>query len=67
VSRENQHVKLGAYHTIDLELHHPFTLAKNEWDAYAKQRVDEACDTTRQASIAAIVMEEGKVLYCYEY
>ena len=30
---ENQHVKMGAYHTIDLELNRKFTLTKAHWDS----------------------------------
>ncbi|KAL1915550.1 uncharacterized protein VTP21DRAFT_6674 [Calcarisporiella thermophila] len=56
---ENQYVKLGMYHTIDLELHRNFTLLKPEWDTIALERVEEACDITKQADVAAIVAQEG--------
>lgn len=42
---ENQYVKMGAYHTLDLELNRKFTLKKDYWDAIALERVEEACDS----------------------
>ena len=44
---ENQYVKMGAYHTLDLELQRKFTLTKQHWDAIALERIDEACDSGR--------------------
>jgi protein pelota len=38
-------VKMGAYHTLSLELQRKFTLTKENWDAIALERVDEACDS----------------------
>lgn len=61
---ENQFVKMGAYHTIDLELNRKFTIAKNEWDSVALSRVEEACDPSQNADLAAIVMHEGLANVC---
>ena len=33
--------QMGAYHTLDLELNRPFTLAKSEWDSVVLQRIGE--------------------------
>ncbi|ESN93705.1 hypothetical protein HELRODRAFT_157806 [Helobdella robusta] len=54
---ENQYVKMGAYHTLDLELNRKFTLHKNEWD-------NLACDPTQHADLAAIIMQEGLANVC---
>jgi protein pelota len=36
VAEENKHVKLGSYHTLDLELQRNFTLEKADgWDSIA--------------------------------
>ncbi|XP_061613321.1 protein pelota homolog isoform X2 [Phyllopteryx taeniolatus] len=56
---ENQYVKMGAYHTIELELNRKFTLAKKSWDSVVLARIDEACDATQKADVAAVVMQEG--------
>ncbi|XP_068610611.1 protein pelota homolog [Brachionichthys hirsutus] len=56
---ENQYVKMGAYHTIELELNRKFTLAKKSWDSVVLERIDQACDVTQKADVAAVVMQEG--------
>ncbi len=61
---ENKFVKLGAYHTIDLELNRPFTLTKTEWDLIALERVQSATNVTNKAEIAAVVMQEGLANVC---
>lgn len=62
---ENQHVKMGAYHTIDVEAQRKFTLTKQDgWDSVALDRVDQACDAATTADLAAIVMQEGLANIC---
>lgn len=61
---ENQYVKMGQYHTIDLELNRKFVLTKNYWDIVSMERVDEACDATKQADLGAVVMQEGIAHVC---
>jgi len=61
---ENQYVKMGAYHTLDLEVNRKFTLTKSEWDSVALERVDTACDPTQHADVAAVVMQEGLAHIC---
>ncbi|KAF6025761.1 PELO [Bugula neritina] len=52
--QENQYVKMGAYHTIDLEMNRKFTLRKVEWDSVAVDRLD----------LAAVIMQEGLAYIC---
>jgi len=61
---ENQYVKMGAYHTLDLELNRKFSLKKPEWDSIALERVDLACDPTQNADVAAVIMQEGLAHVC---
>ncbi|KAL4714575.1 hypothetical protein ACJJTC_006621 [Scirpophaga incertulas] len=61
---ENQYVKMGAYHTLDLELNRKFTLKKVLWDSVALERVDIACDPAQSADVAAVVMQEGLAHVC---
>ncbi|CAH2241230.1 protein pelota [Pararge aegeria] len=61
---ENQYVKLGAYHTLDLELNRKFTLQKILWDSVALERVEMACDPAASADVAAVVMQEGLAHVC---
>ncbi|XP_050668046.1 protein pelota [Leptidea sinapis] len=61
---ENQYVKMGAYHTLDLELNRKFILQKTLWDSVALERVDMACDPAASADVAAVVMQEGLAHVC---
>lgn len=57
---ENKYVKLGQYHTLDLELQRNVTILKEEWDSIALERVQESCDVSKKAEIGAVVLQEGK-------
>ncbi|KAI9202521.1 uncharacterized protein BJ171DRAFT_513335 [Polychytrium aggregatum] len=61
---ENKYVKLGGYHTIDVELNRKFTIFKEEWDVIAMERIDSACDVTQRADVAAVTLEEGLAIVC---
>ncbi|XP_059057029.1 protein pelota [Achroia grisella] len=61
---ENQYVKMGAYHTLDLELNRKFILQKILWDSIALDRVEMACDPAANADVAAVVMQEGLAHVC---
>ncbi|XP_074643940.1 protein pelota homolog [Tubulanus polymorphus] len=62
--QENQYVKMGAYHTVDLELNRSFTLAKRYWDSVALDRIELATDPTQSADLAAVIMQEGIAHVC---
>lgn len=55
---------MGAYHTLDLEVNRKFTLRKHEWDSVSLERVETACDTTKNADVAAVIMQEGLAHVC---
>lgn len=61
---ENEYVKMGAYHTLDLEMNRKFTLQKSEWDSVALERIEMACDPMQHADLGAIVMQEGLANVC---
>merc|ERR1712098_694334 len=61
---ENQHVKMGAYHTIDLEMDKKFILKKSEWDSVHLERIELATDPGRSADVAALIMAEGVAQVC---
>jgi protein pelota len=65
VAKENEHVKLGQHHTLDLELNRKFTLEKADgWDSVALEQLKEACDNERRAEIWAVVLGEGTANIC---
>ncbi|XP_021734427.1 protein PELOTA 1-like [Chenopodium quinoa] len=56
---ENDHVKIGAFHTLELELHRPFVLRKDIWDSLALDMLHQAADPSASADLAVIIMQEG--------
>jgi len=57
-------VKLGAHHTLEIECGRSFTVEKDEWDSVAMARVEESCDPTKSAEVAAVIMGEGIAAVC---
>ena len=62
VASENQHVKMGAFHTLDIEVNRDVRIEKEEggWDSVALGRVEESCVPGRGAEVAAVVCGEGR-------
>lgn len=65
VIQENQHVRMGAYHTLDIEPNRDVRIEKAEgWDSIARARVEEAIVPGRGAEVAALVCGEGTAAFC---
>ncbi|CAL1700854.1 unnamed protein product [Somion occarium] len=66
VTSENPHVKMGAFHTLDVEVNRDVRIEKDEggWDSIALGRVEESCVPGRGAEVAAIVCGEGTATFC---
>ncbi|KAI0719628.1 pelota [Cerioporus squamosus] len=66
VAEENHHVKLGAFHTLDIEANRNVRIEKDAggWDSVALGRVEESCVPGRGAEVAAIVCGEGTAIFC---
>ncbi|KAI5449125.1 Translation factor pelota [Naganishia albida] len=65
VTSENDYVKLGAYHTLDLEANRDFRLYKaSGWDSVSLERIEEATKEGRGADVGAIVLGEGHAAIC---
>ncbi|KAH7571380.1 hypothetical protein ACOSP7_013868 [Xanthoceras sorbifolium] len=56
---ENDYVKIGAFHTLELELHRPFVLRKELWDSMALDVLHQASDPAASADLAVVLMQEG--------
>ncbi|XP_008800974.1 protein PELOTA 1 isoform X1 [Phoenix dactylifera] len=56
---ENEHVKIGQFHTLQIEPHRPFVLRKDVWDSMARDVLQQACDPSASADLAVILMQEG--------
>ena len=61
---ENAHVKMGAYHTIEVENQRKITVIKAEWDSVSLERIELATDPYKHADLAAVVMQEGLANVC---
>lgn len=64
VVSENDFVRMGAMHTLTLELAQNFSVEKECWDQIYLDRIDEAVHPERQAEIAAVVMQLGLAHVC---
>ncbi|KAB2071712.1 hypothetical protein ERO13_A08G224000v2 [Gossypium hirsutum] len=56
---ENEHVKIGQFHTLELELQRPFVLRKKIWDSLALDVLRQASDPGASADLAVVLMQEG--------
>ena len=57
VQQENEHVRLGSFHTLTLELNQNFSIEKQCWDQIYLDVLEEATNPERQAEIAAVVLQ----------
>ena len=64
VENQNELVRLGAHHTLTLELPQNFTIEKDCWDQIYLEILEEACNPDRQAELAAVVMHSGLAHLC---
>jgi len=56
---ENQWVKMGAHHTLDIELNNKLTLGKECWDFMYLQSLDAATDVHKTSEVAVVLLEAG--------
>ena len=64
VASENDLVRMGAHHTLTLELNQNFSIEKNCWDQIYLDILDEATNPDRQAEVGAVVMHAGLAHVC---
>ena len=64
VQSENEFARMGAHHTLTLELNQNFGIEKDCWDQIFLDRLVEAANPEQQAEIAAIVMHSGLAHVC---
>lgn len=63
-TEENAHVKMGAYHTIDVQINTTLSIRKAEWDSLAFERITLACDPAQSLDLAAVLMQDGLAHVC---
>ena len=63
-TQESEFIKMAQFHTVEVELRQKFRLEKSCWDAIHLQRISDACDPTKKADLAVVVMQEGLAHVC---
>jgi protein pelota len=61
VVSENKHVKMGAFHTLDLECNRQVTIIKDSWDSIHLERLSDSSDVGQRAEVGAVVLGEGEI------
>lgn len=61
---ENKHVKLGSYHTLELECDRYFKLSKASWDPLSLEIIRQSTRTTGKFDLIAIVLQEAQAYIC---
>ncbi|KAK1271024.1 hypothetical protein QJS04_geneDACA007472 [Acorus gramineus] len=56
---ENDHVKIGQFHTLEIELQRPFVLRKDVWDSMSLDILHHSCDPAASADLAVVLIQEG--------
>mmetsp|Transcript_26600 Transcript_26600/g.58407 ORF Transcript_26600/g.58407 Transcript_26600/m.58407 type:complete len:463 (-) Transcript_26600:209-1597(-) len=54
---ECEWVKMGAHHTIEIELNEKITIIKDCWDYVFRQQLEDATDVHKSAEVAVVLME----------
>ena len=56
---ENEYIKMGAYHTVELSIRSEVGLAKNSWDSIALEMLNHAANPKNSADLSVVLMQEG--------
>lgn len=62
--KENEYIRMGQYHTHQIELGRAFTVFKERWDGIHLDLLDDMSDPMKKAEVAAVVMQEGLAHVC---
>ncbi len=62
---ENEHVKLGAYHTLEIAPSRALTIKKEgPWEKISLEKLREALDPAASADLAVVMITEGHAIVC---
>lgn len=64
-AKENDFLKIGQFHTFEIELETRLTIMKEEWALYEINLLKQISQDDDGVEIAAMVMEEGVAHLCY--
>ena len=63
-TNDHEDVPLNSFHTLQLEPQLKCDIYKDEWDSFAINQLEEACDIANRSDIAAIVLQPGLAHIC---
>ena len=64
VAEENEHVRTGSFHTLDIELNRKLSIAKERWDQHHLDILTESGEAGRTAEVGAVILGEGRAIVC---
>mmetsp|Transcript_15132 Transcript_15132/g.32554 ORF Transcript_15132/g.32554 Transcript_15132/m.32554 type:complete len:379 (-) Transcript_15132:265-1401(-) len=56
---ENEYIKNGAYHTLEIAPSRALTVQKAAWDSVALELIEQACNPAASADLAVVLIQEG--------
>jgi protein pelota len=56
---ENEHIRQGAYHTLELTPGRALSIRKDNWDAVHLEVIEVACNPAASADLAVVLVTEG--------
>lgn len=64
VAEENEHVRTGSYHTLDIELQRKLAITKELWDQQHLDVLNESGEAGNTAEVGAVILGEGRAIVC---
>ncbi|KAL4401005.1 Translation factor pelota [Malassezia pachydermatis] len=64
VAEENDHVRTGSFHTLDIELQRKLSITKDHWDQHHLDILDESGEAGNTAEVGAVILGEGRAIVC---
>lgn len=64
VAEENEHVRTGSFHTLDIELHRSLSITKERWDQHHLDILNESGEAGNTAEVGAVILGEGRAIVC---
>ncbi|WFD33670.1 Translation factor pelota [Malassezia cuniculi] len=64
VAEENEHVRTGSFHTLDIEINRKLSIKKELWDAHHLETLEESGEAGNTAEVGAVILGEGRAIVC---
>ena len=64
VAEENEYVRTGSFHTLDIEIQRKLTITKESWDKQHLATLEESGEAGNTAEVGAVILGEGRAIVC---